>query len=489
MPSPLDERPLDEQPQSPGSLRPHPDRLLPSDPVARAIARRLLAEVVDLPLVSPHGHVDAGIFARDEPFSDPAELFVTPDHYVTRMLYSAGVALEALGVPRLDGRGPTTDSRSAWRELCRNWRLFRGTPSRLWLEHELHDLFGIDVRPSAATADEIHDRIAERLATPEFRPRALYDRFRLETLATTDSPDATLADHRALADDPSWHGNVIPTFRPDAFADPSRGDWHERVASLGKAADIDTSSFAGYIAAFENRRAYFRAHGATSTDHGFPTANTAPLAGVEVERLFRRALTGDEPLGPAEAEAFRGHMLHEFARMSCDDGLVMQLHPGVCRDHHRAVHAVFGPDRGGDIPTATEFTHGLRPLLDDFGRNPEFTVVVFTVDATTYSRELAPLAGHYPAMRLGAPWWFLDAPEAIRRFHEDVTETAGFYNTAGFVDDTRAFCSIPARHDVARRLDCAYLARLVAEHRLPEDEVRETAVDLAYRLPKETFRV
>lgn len=492
MPSPLDERPMTEQPSAPGTLRPHPDRLLPSDPVQRAIARRLLAEVADLPLVSPHGHVDAGLFARDTPFTDPAELFVTPDHYVTRMLYSAGVALESLGVPRLDGRGPATDSRSVWRELCSHWHLFRGTPSRLWLEHELHELFGVEVRPSAATADEIHDLIAARLATPEFRPRALYRRFNLETLATTDAPDAALADHRALADDPDWHGNVIPTFRPDAVADPGRPDWRERVAALGQAADVDTSTYTGYITALENRRGYFRAHGATSTDHGFPTANTAPLGEAAAERLYREAMTvanSGEPLPAASAESFRGHMLHEFARMSCDDGLVMQLHPGVCRDHHRAVHAAFGPDRGGDIPVATEFTQGLRPLLDDFGRHSGFTVVVFTVDETAYSRELAPLAGHYPAMRLGAPWWFLDAPEAIQRFRADVTETAGFYNTAGFVDDTRAFCSIPARHDVARRLDCAYLARLVAEHRLPEDEARETAVDLAYRLPKQTFRV
>lgn len=458
-------------------MRPHDDRLFPADPACRAIARRLYEEVAGLPLISPHGHVDAGIFARDEPFGDPASLLITPDHYVTRMIYAAGVPLESLGVGT-----EKPDPRAIWRMFCEHFHLFRGTPSRLWLEQELHDLFGIDELPGAANADALYDRIAATLADPEFRPRALFHRFGLELLTTTDSPLSDLSDHQALLADPSWTGRVVPTFRPDEVSDPDRG-MGRRVARLGELTGRDVGTFSGYLDALRERRAEFIRLGATCTDHGFPTANTAPVD--DIDRLYREALTGE--LKPAEAEAFRGHMLHEFARMSCDDGLVMQLHPGVLRDHHAEVFRRFGSDVGGDIPTAAEFTRALRPLLNDFGGHPNFTFVVFTVDETTFSRELAPLAGHYPAMRLGVPWWFLDAPDAIGRFRAAVTETAGFYNTAGFVDDTRAFCSIPARHDMARRLDCAFLSRLVAEHRLPEEEAAEVALDLAYRIPQRVY--
>ncbi|OIV35861.1 glucuronate isomerase [Mangrovactinospora gilvigrisea] len=464
-------------------LAPHPDRLLPSEPSRRAVARRLLAHVADLPLVSPHGHIDAGILARDEAFPDPAALLVTPDHYVTRMLYSAGVPLDRLGV-----RNPDADPREIWRLLCAHWHLFRGTPSRLWLESELHDLFGVREQPSAGNADALYDRITAALAEPELRPRALYHRFNLEVLATTDNPWDDLADHRALADDPSWKGRVAPTFRPDGVTDPERPDIAANLRLLAEASGIDTADYAGYLAALRDRRRHFLAHGASCTDHGVEAAGTAPLEASAAAEIYGKAYRG-EPVTAAEGEAFRAHMLFESARMSVEDGLVMQLHPGVRRNHHRAVFEEFGPDTGCDIPVATEYTRALQPLLNAFGREPGFTFVVFTVDETSFSREIAPLAGHYPAMKVGAPWWFLDAPEAILRWRAAVTETAGFYNTAGFVDDTRAFCSIAARHDVARRLDCAYLSGLVAEHRLSEEEAAQTAADLAHTLPKQVFRV
>jgi glucuronate isomerase len=461
-------------------LQLHPDRALPAEPGVREIARRLYAETGPLPLVCMHGHMDSAVLADDQPFADPAQLLVVPDHYVTRMLVSQGVSLDALGVPRLDGGPVEADPREIWRRFCAHWPLFRGTPSRYWIEHELVEVLGIEVTPSAESADQLYDLIAERLASPAFRPRALLETFGIELLATTDPATADLAHHATLHKDGLTQ--VIPTFRPDALVHLARPDWTALLAQLAEVSGEDTGTYAGYLTALARRREAFAAAGALASDHGHLTAQTAPLDPAEAERIFAAALRS--PVDPATELAFAGHMLHQMARMACDDGLVMQLHPGVLRDHDPAVLAVNGPDRGFDIPVGTEFTRALRPLLESFGRDPRFRVILFTIDETAYSRELAPLAGVYPAVRLGAPWWFLDSPDGMRRFRELVTETAGFANTSGFVDDTRAFLSIPARHDLARRIDAGYLARLVAEHRLDEDEALETATDLAYRLPK-----
>jgi glucuronate isomerase len=463
------------------------DRLFPTGETERAIARELFAQVRGLPLVSPHGHVEAEVFADDVPFPDPARLFVTPDHYVTRMLHSQGVRLEELGVPRKDGAAVETDGRAIWRLLCSNWHLYRGTPSRLWLEQELVELFDVRVRPSAETADELYDLVAERLATPGFRPRALYERFGLEVLATTDSPLATLEHHRRLREDPGWRGRIVPTFRPDALVEVRSSGWADRVSQLGALTNADPTTYRGFIAALEERRAAFKEMGATATDHGHLTADSAELSAEQAEDVFQRALAGQA--SAADADAFRAHMLGQFARMSCDDGLVMQLHPGVHRNYDSEVFRAFGPDVGFDIPTATDYARALHPLLNRYGTHPGFAMVLFTVDETQFSRQIAPLAGVYPSVRIGAPWWFLDAPHAMRRFREATVETAGLYNTAGFVDDTRALCSIPARHDVARRIDCGFLAGLVAQGLLAEDEAAQTAVDLTYTLPKLAFRL
>jgi glucuronate isomerase len=466
-------------------LRPHPDRLLPADPDVRVIARRLYAAVRDLPVVSPHGHVDARLLLADEPFRDPASLLVTPDHYVTRLLHASGVPLEALGV----GQGPLDEqaARSVWRLLCTHWPVFRGTPVRYWLDAELAELFDVEARPSAATADAIYDRIAERLAKDSYRPRALYERFGIEVLATTDDPVDDLAAHAALAADPGWRGRVVPTFRPDRYLEPAAAAWPDLVQRLGEAAGEDTGSYAGWVAAMERRREHFRAHGATSADYSHADVRTEPLERAEAERIYAAALAG--AADAAECTALRRHMLLEMARMSADDGLVMTLHPGVVRNHHGPTGAAFGPDTGHDIPVQVEFTRALQPLLERFGTRPGFHLVLFTLDETVFSREVAPLAGFYPAVYAGAPWWFLDAPDAIRRFRAAVTETAGFSRTSGFIDDTRAFCSIPARHDMARRLDCGFLAGLVAEHRLDEDEALETAADLVTTQPRRVFKL
>jgi len=462
------------------------DRLLPTDPAVRGIARRLYAEVRDLPIVSPHGHTDPAWFAYDQPFPDPANLFIVPDHYIYRMLYSQGVPLESLGVPFADGARPAAEPRRIWRLFCEHYPLFRGTPSRIWFEHALVNVFGVTERPSAATADAIFDVVDDALRRPEFRPRALFERFNIEVLATTESPLDDLARHDMIRRS-GWPGRVVTTFRPDPVVDPDFEGFAENVARLGEMTGEDTASWSGYLSALMRRRADFAARGATATDHGHPSAATADLSPLEAEALFQRAVGGRLQAG--EAEVFRGQMLTEMARMSLEDGLVMQIHPGSFRNHNRQVFERFGRDKGADIPTPTDYVRALKPLLDRFGNERELTLILFTLDETAYSRELAPLAGHYPCLKLGPAWWFFDSPEGIRRYRERVTETAGFYNTVGFNDDTRAFLSIPARHDVARRCDCGYLARLVAEHVLEEDEARELAVDLAYTLAKKAYKL
>jgi glucuronate isomerase len=463
----------------------HPDRLLPVDPSVRDIARRLYKSVQDLPIISPHGHVDPRILLDDVAFRDPAQLFVTPDHYVTRLLHACGIPLEALGV----GAGPLTqeEARQAWGLLCSHWHIYRATPVRYWLESELAEIFGVTVRPSAASADDIYDHLAARLTQDAYRPRALFERFNISVLATTDDPCDDLAVHSALDADPTWSGRVIPTFRPDRYLEASEPGWPAAIERLGEVAGTDTGTYPGWVAAMESRRAYFIAAGAKSADHAHTDAGTQPLETSAADRIYQSARAGTA--SGAEAVALRRHMLLEMARMSTEDGLTMTLHVGVRRGHHGPTDARFGPDAGHDIPLRGDFTDPLRPLLQRYGTHPNLRLVLFTLDEAVFSRELAPLAGFYPSVYIGAPWWFLDAPDAVRRWRAAVTDTAGFSRTSGFVDDTRAFCSIPARHDMSRRLDAGHLAQLVAEHRLDEDEAHETAVDLVTGRPGEVFRL
>jgi glucuronate isomerase len=464
----------------------HDDRLLPADPSTRAVARRLYEAVRHLPILSPHGHTDPRWFAEDLPFPDPAQLLVVPDHYVFRMLHSQGVRLEDLGVPRRDGGPVETDPRTIWRRFAENWHLFRGTPTSLWLNQTFQELFGLTVRLSAATADHYYDTIADCLARPEFLPRALYERFNIEAIATTESPLDELKWH-AMIRASGWGGRVITAYRPDPVVDPDFEGFAANLDRLGEMTGEDTRSWRGYLAAHRARRAVFKSFGATATDHGHPTARTANLDAADAERLFARVAAGR--LEPGDAELFRAQMLTEMARMSLEDGLVMQIHPGSFRNHDAAVATRFGRDKGADIPMPTDYVGALKPLLDAFGAERGLTVILFTLDETAYSRELAPLAGHYPCLKLGPAWWFFDSPDGMRRYRELVTETAGFANTVGFNDDTRAFPSIPARHDVSRRVDCGFLANLVVTHRLDEDEAHEVAHDLAYGLAKEAYRL
>ncbi|HET9059597.1 MAG TPA: glucuronate isomerase [Acidimicrobiales bacterium] len=466
------------------------DRFFPAEADVRATARSLYQGVAEAPIVSPHGHVDAGMILRDEPYPDPVALLVRPDHYVLRLMHAHGATLPELGVAPRSGpvAGEVAGPRDVWRRLCHLWPAFRGTVMRLWLEHELADLFGLDEPLSDANADATYDLITARLAGPDMKPRALYHRFRLEVLATTDSPLDDLAAHRALRADQSWDGRVVPTFRPDSLTDPAAGPgWSDRVSQLAQVAGVATDTYSGFIAALEARRAEFKSLGATATDHGHPDAEAQDLSEWEAARLFDRIRLGRHDAG--DERLFSGHMLMEMARMSAEDGLVMQLHPGIWRSHDVTALARFGPDLGADFPVATGFTASLARLLSRFGSAPGFRMVAFTVDETVYPRELAPMASYYPGLWLGAPWWFLDAPDAMMRFWSAVTESAGFAKSAGFVDDTRAYCSIPARHDVARRAHCSFLARLVHEHRVSPADAAELAADFAYHLPKKAFRL
>lgn len=460
----------------------HPDRLFPAEACARKIARELYSDISSLPLVSPHGHTQAAWFARNESFPNPAALFVQPDHYIFRMLYSQGVSLNDLGIGQQEIQNP----RKVWKIFASHYYLFQGTPTRMWLDFSFQEEFGLTERLSERNADHYYDVIAEKLQAPEFRPRALYEKFNLEVLATTDSALDSLEDHDKIRKS-GWKARIIPNFRPDSVVDPDFPEFTQNVARLGEQNSEDTSSWKGYLGALRKARARFAEAGCTATDHGHPTARTADLSSTETEKLFAEVLAGKADA--AQREIFRAQMLTEMACMSLEDGLVMQIHPGSFRNHNVALYQRHGRDMGADIPQAANYVSALQPLLNRFGNEMNLTIILFTLDESTYSRELAPLAGHYPCLRLGPAWWFHDSPEGMMRFREQVTETAGFYNTVGFNDDTRAFLSIPARHDVARRIDCAFLGRLVAEHRIDEDEAYDVAHALTYRLVKEAYKL
>jgi glucuronate isomerase len=462
------------------------DRYFSPDPAQHQIARTLYEQIRALPLICPHGHVDPRLLADDHyKWGTPVDLLIIPDHYIFRLLYSQGITLEELGIQRKDGQPGEKDHRKIWQLVCDHWYLFRGTPTSLWLRDELRDIFGIEEKLTSESAQRIYDTIDAQLRTPAFQPRRLFERFQIEVLATTDPATASLEEHRRIQNS-DWSGRVLPTFRPDAVIN-IQADYAEQIRLLGQAANSEITDYRSYLAALEQRRRFFRTMGATATDQAAPTAYTERLSEQEADAIFQRALRGKASVD--DARRFTGHMLIEMARMSTEDGLVMQLHIGSFRDHNPELFAQFGRDMGADIPTASEFTHNLKPLLDLFGRDPRLTLVLFNLDETTYSRELAPLAGHYPALRLGPPWWFFDSLLGMRRYFDAVVETAGLHNLAGFNDDTRAYPSIPARHDLWRRVSSDWLAGLVIQGIVDEADAQEMGLDLAYRLAKKTYRL
>jgi len=465
----------------------NPDRYFSPEPATRDIARELYQTVAALPIVSPHGHVDPRLFSDpDEIFGTPAELFIILDHYVTRMLYSQGIPLETLGVPRIDGGAVESDHRKIWRIFCENFHLFRGTPSGIWLTHELNEVFGLDEKPNASNADRLFDTISEKLASLEFSPRRLFERFNIEVLCTTDAATDSLEHHRTIRNS-GWNGCILPTFRPDAVVNLDTPNWKANIAKLSESSGIDVKDYKSFIQALEQQRAFFKSMGATATDHAAVTPAATELTPTEADAIFQHALKGEST--PGDAARFTAHMLMEMARMSIDDGLVMQLHPGSLRNHNAMVFQKFGPDKGADIPVQTEYTRNLMPLLNKYGNDPRLTLILFTLDETTYSRELATLAGHYPALKLGPPWWFFDSLNGMTRYFDQVMETAGLYNTAGFNDDTRAFCSIPARHDVWRRASANWLAGLVVRHIIDLNDAHDMIQELSVNLAKRAYKL
>jgi glucuronate isomerase len=462
------------------------DRFFDPDPTIRRAARDIFADTRHLPLICPHGHVEPRLLAEDAPFPEPTALLIIPDHYIFRMLFSQGIPMESLGIASRDGTPVEGDPKRIWRSFGSHYHLFRGTPTGAWLDHELFDLFDVRMKLDGSTADAIYDQIAEKLQSPEFRPRALFDRFGIEVLTTTDAATDTLEHHRAIRES-GWDGTVLPCFRPDALLRIASPAWSDTLDALAHASGVRVDDYAGFIDAIAARRRFFRSMGATSTDHAVVVPRTERLPDDEAARLFELGADGKATLD--DQHRFEAHMLMEMARMSIEDGLVMQIHPGSLRDHNQNVVSRFGPDTGGDIPVATEYTRNLQPLLNAYGADPRLTLIVYTLDESTYARELAPLAGHYPAMRLGSPWWFHDSIEGMTRFRQQTIETAGIYNTAGFNDDTRAFCSIPARHDLARRVDANYLAGLVARHVIDMSDAHVMARALAYEIPKQTYKL
>ena len=484
------------------------NRYFSSDPAQNSAAVALYDSVANLPLICPHGHVDPRLFADpDYHFGSPVDLLIIPDHYIFRMLYSQGISLDDLGIPtKLPSKSPSTgqclrdssklggdlsnagvrNHREIWRTVCANWHLFRATPTGIWLRDELAEVFGIHLKLNSRNADAIYDAIEDRLSRVEFRPRALFERFNIEMLATTDAATDALEHHQAIRDS-GWGGRIIPTFRPDAVVNIDAAGWRANIDRLAEVAGCDVLDYASYIRALEERRAFFKSMGATATDHAAMTAFTESLPVADAEAIFERALKGEATA--KDAAGFTGHMLIEMARMSSEDGLVMQLHVGSFRNHNPQIFARYGPDMGADIPIRSEFTKNLKCLLDRFGAHPNLTLVLFNLDETTYSRELAPLAGHYPILRLGPPWWFFDSWLGMTRFLDDMVETAGIYNLAGFNDDTRAYPSIPTRHDVWRRVCANWLAGQLVRGFIDEEDAYEMIRALAYDLAKTTYRL
>lgn len=463
------------------------ERYFGPDARQKEIAGQLYQSVAGLPLICPHGHVDPRLFANpDYRFGNPAELLIIPDHYVFRMLYSQGISMESLGIPRRDGGPVETDPRKIWQIFADNFYLFRATPTGMWLAHELRDVFGVEDKLTGESAQDIYDQIADKLTAPDFTPRRLFEQFNIEVLCTTDAATDPLEHHRAIRES-GWAGRILPTFRPDAVVNLDAPGWAKNIEALSQVSGIQVHNYQTYIQALENRRAHFKAMGATATDHAALTPYTEELSPQEADTIFQRALKGQA--GADDARRFTAHMLLENARMSVEDGLVMQLHPGSLRNHNTLIFERFGPDMGADIPTPTEYTRNLRPLLNKFGNDARFSLILFTLDETTYARELAPLAGHYPAVKLGPPWWFYDSLEGMRRYREQVVETAGLYNTAGFNDDTRAYPSIAARHDLWRRVDANWLAGLVLRGIVDMSDAEAMIRASAYELAKTAYKL
>ncbi len=443
--------------------------------------------IKDLPIISPHGHVNPALFADPRAkFGSPTELLITPDHYIYRMLYSQGIDLQKLGITSSDAISSTSDPREIWQLFADHYYLFHGTPTSIWFNHELSTVFGVYEKLCSDTAQDIFTQIENKLVLEEFLPRNLFDQFNIEVLCTTDAAWDRLEYHQSIRNS-QWNRDIRPTFRPDGVVNLTVNGWYDNIIKLSEVTKVDIHSYNQFIEALEIQRKHFKEFGATATDHAVLIPFTQRISISEAENIFQRALFNN--LESRDAYRFSAHMLMEMARMSIEDGLVMQIHPGSFRNHNQIIYNRNGPDRGADIPIQTEYTRNLYELLNEYGNDPKFNLILFTLDEATYGRELAPLAGHYPALKIGPPWWFFDSINGMRRYFDQVIETAGLYNTVGFNDDTRAFPSIPARHDLWRRVSANWVAGLTIRGVIDEDDGEQMIVNLAYNLAKQSYNL
>lgn len=448
----------------------HPYRLLGTHPEQTKLAYEHLKEAASYPLICPHSHVNPALFSDSQgSFPNPVEMFVRRDVRVLSQLHSQGVRLE----PFLD---PNRDPEEVWRMFARHYRLFWGTSTALWLEQQLETVFAISEALDESSADHIYQTLVARIAQPEYRPRAVLERLKIEILCTTASATDPLLHYRTLSQG-AWAGRVLPVFRPDKLLWTAHPDWLPELHKLAAQTSGPITRMRAFLDALRQRRHEFKRLGCVATDHGCERPYTERLSSKAADDLFSLALKGKITI--AESIRLQGHLLIEMAKMSLEDGLVMQIHTGSYQDHNGELLVRFGPNKGADLPLATEFTSNLKPLLGVVGNEPAMKLVLFSLDETAYGRDLGPLAGHYPAVFVGAPWSFHNGPKGLMRYFDQVVETAGLCNTAGFQDHARSVGTLAARHDLWRRIACRWLANLELEGRLSHAQARSMLGDLA----------
>lgn len=451
------------------------------------IAQDLFESVGELPLICPHGHVPPQLFSTEnEKFDNPAELFITSDHYVLRMLLSQGVRCQDLGIQGVSDESYISAPEQIWQIFCDHYHLFDGTPTGLWIENILAMVFGIMKKPDSENAIELYQQMAQSLRSASFNLRKLFQKFNIEVLCTTDDVTDSLNVHQEISQ-AGWQGRILPTLRMDRVVDIQHPTWPDHIQALSSFTHQEIVDYRSFIWAIEKRRTDYQALGCKASDLSLKTPYTCQLSNQKSEEFFQLGLK--KQITDDEALQFKGQLILELARMSAEDGMVMQLRAGIYRNHSPGIFQELGPDMGFDIPVKVEWTQNLKPLLDAYGMDTNLCLILFTLDESNYARELAPIAGAYPAIKLGPPWWFNDSPQGIRRYFDSVMETAGFENTVGFNDDARNFLSIPARHDLWRRISALWLADLVQNGQLSGSDARKRMADLAYGLAKSGYRL
>ncbi len=449
----------------------HADRLFPADLSTRMLARRLYESVRGLPLVCSGVVADPSWFAENPALPDPAQVFVQSDRQVWAILRGHGVAPGQLGVAD-DGASIAGDPASVWKVFAANYHAFRGTPTRLWHDHAFSTLFGLNERLSADNSDRFYTRVAECLAKPEFRPRALFQRFNIELLSALATPFDSLDPY--LAARGSLKGRLVPTYCPDRLVDANNPGFITALDRFAELTSTDAWTWKGYLDAHRQRRAQFKSAGALAISQFALAARTADLPAEDAEKLFAKIVSRD--FSPAEGDLFRAQMATEMARMSLDDGLVLQLHLDTPPVH----------DPEQKVPPPMPSVDGLLPLLQRFRGEPGLRVVACQDGLSAQADELARLASEYACLFVSAGG--SGGSEPMRRFRAMSFQNAAFYKTLNALQGQR-FIALAALTDAIRRLDCAFLAEFVVAHRLDEDEAHAMAKDVAYGISKKVYHL